>query len=156
MKTTSSMTNGYLRHFTRCTLAATIVIVASTALNIRPVFAQNFAAGHDTADRSGLSAGCDPYENQTLELPQVAGPALVGDPYLVGGSDLAAAPTLAPAPTEQMEPEPAPIGGGFLPELPRPPIEPSLDPAIPATSPMLTPPPGITARPGGGLYSPVR
>jgi hypothetical protein len=34
--------------------------------------------------------------------------------------------------------------------------EPSTDPAIPATSPMLTVPPHSMAMPGGGFYSPVR
>jgi hypothetical protein len=35
-------------------------------------------------------------------------------------------------------------------------LSPGVDPAIPLTSPMRTPPPNSMDMPGGGLYSPVR
>ncbi len=65
-------------------------------------------------------------------------------------------PALAPAPKDLVHPQWTPMLGGLMPEAPGSPIEPRVDPAIPATSPMLTVPPSSMSRPGGGFYAPVR
>jgi hypothetical protein len=82
-----------------------------------------------------------------------AGPGISTDG---NGLPWGSGPALAPAPMGPATPQTAPMLGGFMPEPPRALNEPSADPAIPATSPLLTVPPDSMARPGGGLYSPVR
>jgi hypothetical protein len=147
------MASGRSRRFIRWAFRAAIIIAIPTLVSIQPGFAENFGSDEYATDPCGLSAGSHLGANRTLELPQIAGSALAGGPTL------APAPTeqLAPAPTEQMEPESPPmLGGGFMPEPARDFSERSVNPSIPATSPMLTPPPGTMARPGAGLYSPIR
>jgi hypothetical protein len=85
-------------------------------------------------------------------IPMVSDP---GDPWNMTPPSLAD-PALAPAPKALVEPPVPQMRGGFLPEQPGSLIEPGADPAIPATSPMLTTPPGSMARPGAGLFSPIR
>jgi hypothetical protein len=138
MKTKSLIANGRSRHFTRCAFLLAMIIAAPMVVSIQSVFAQSWADDENAADPCGLPGDSELGANQTLDLPQVAGPAL------------------APAPMEPVNPQPAPMPGGFVPEPPRDFSQRSADPSIPATSPMLTAPPDTMARPGGGLYSPLR
>jgi hypothetical protein len=141
MKTTSLVAKGYSRSFTRYASPVAISVVALALVYIQPVFAQTdrgFATPEIPTDRQGSSTVPDLGESSPLNPSSLPGPAL------------------APAPTEPVDPQQPPMLGGFLPEPAGRPIEPWVDPAIPATSPMLTVPPGSMARPGGGFFSPVR
>jgi hypothetical protein len=141
MKTTPLVAKGRSRSFTRCASLVAISVVASALVYIQPVFAQTdgaFAAPKISTDRLGSTTGPDLGESSHLTPPSLAGPAL------------------APAPKELVDPQWAPMLGGLMPEAPGSPIEPRVDPAIPATSPMLTVPPSSMSRPGGGFYAPVR
>ena len=116
-------------------------VVASALVCIQPVFAQTdggFAAPEISTGRLGSPTVPDLGESSHLTPPSLAGPAL------------------APAPQEPVDPQWAPMPGGLIPERSGSPIEPWVDPAVPATSPMLTVPPGSMAGPGGGFYAPVR
>ena len=140
---TSALANGRSRSFTRCiSLVAMTSIVASALVCIQPVFALTHGAvvaSIISTDRPGSAS----VPNLGESSQQPAPPSLDG-------------PALAPAPTDLVHPQWTPMLGGLMPEPPRSSIERWVDPAIPATSPMLTPPPGSMAMPGGGFYAPVR
>jgi hypothetical protein len=118
-----------------------ISVVASALVCIQPVIAQTdggFAAPGISADRLGSPTVPDLGEPSHLTPPSPAGSAL------------------ASAPKELVDPQWASMLGGLMPERPGSPIEPWVDPAVPATSPMLTVPPSSMAGPGGGFYPQVR
>jgi hypothetical protein len=136
----SVLVKGRSRSFTRYATLVAISVVASALVCIQPAFAQTdggIAALGISTDRLGSPTVPDLGESSHFTPPSFAGPAL------------------AAASKELADPQWAPMLGGLMPEPPRSPIEPRVDPAIPATSPMLTVPPGSMAGPGG-LYSPAR
>jgi hypothetical protein len=140
MKTTSSVVNSRPQSFTRYASLVTISLAAAVLVSSQAVFAQ-------TDDGFGPQMSIEHYG-----IPMAADP---GDPWDMTPPALAD-PALAPAPKGAVEPPLPQMRGGFLPEQAGSLIEPGADSAIPATSPMLTVPPGSMARPGGGLFSPLR
>jgi hypothetical protein len=140
---TSALANGHSRSFTRCvSLVAMTGVVASALVCVQPVFALTdggVAASIISTDGPGSPTVPNLGESSHRPTP----PSLDG-------------PALAPAPKDPVDPQWTPMLGGLMPEPPRSSIEPWVDPAIPVTSPMLTPPPGSMAMPGGGFYAPVR
>ena len=123
-------------------VGAFLIGAASAAFVCIPVFAHTdggFATLQISTDRPGSPTVPNLGESSHHPIP----PSLDG-------------PALAPAPKDLVHPQWTPMLGGLMPEPPRSSIEPWVDPAIPATSPMLTPPPASMAMPGGGFYAPVR